>query len=591
MSRTKAPPDLLGTTRRDFLTTTGSALAAVSAVGGSLAATAVNAKAPRTRTPPNAPKAPFDSIRDYIAALEAHGLLLRIPRIDQDEYQTTALMFRAVDKFGVFNAPAMLFENVKQDGVWMQGPVLANHEGHWDTDAIVWGLEPVPGDGFATYRLAKKHMYELLDANGGSYPLIPPVEVSREQAPCKEVVLSGDEIDLLKFPFLKTNPADAGRYINTGSVFTWDPQMGNNFGTYRCQITGPRKLSVNSEKGHVGYKTWMAARERGEKVSKVSIVLGQDPIVWLLSGAPVARRGEEPVDELAMAGGMRGKALQVVKSDTNDHRVPAHAEMVIEGEIPLQEPLVAEGPFGEMFGYLGPQKEAVFTMNVTRVTHRRNPWFLNSYTGMHRGFITAPIEAQYDRMLRKMIPNLVEFHYPQDIMGVAFLSIDKTAPGQGLEAGRKIAGRIPICKVIVVVDKELNILDRTQMLFAMGSRWQPYPAAEIIKDARGIITDPSAPVPQHTSKIVIDATKQWPEEGGPKVYPERNRVLLEKGAPDAFREVDELFGGLLNGWRRGERCRVGVSGFHSAPVKPPKPPTRHPPQCVITTLPGWASNQ
>jgi len=161
---------------------------------------------------------------------------------------------------------------------------------------------------------------------------------------------------------------------------------------------------------------------------------------------------------------------------------------------------------------------------------------------MHRGYITSPIEALYDRLLAKMVPNLVEFHYPQNMMGVAFASIDKTAPGQGLEAGRKIAGRIPIVKVMVVVDKEMNVLDPVEMWFTIGSRWQPYPASEIIKEARGIITDPSAPEPWKSSNIVIDATKQWPEEGGPEVYPERNRVLLEQGAPDAIAEADAQFG-------------------------------------------------
>ena len=550
MSRNNATTDPQNTSRRDFLATTGAGLAAWSA----LAAGCREGTVPPTGTVPpggTVPTAPFDSIRDYVAALEAHGLLLRIPRIDQDQYHTTALMFRAIDKFGTFEAPAMLFENVKIDGEWMAGPVLANHQGHWSTDCIVWGLEPVPGDGFATYRRAKAHLAEMLLANGGrSYPLIPPVEIERDQSPCKEVVLTGDEIDLYRFPFLKTNPADAGRYINTGSVFTSDPELGDNFGTYRCQISGPRTLRINSEKNHVGYKTWMAARERGEQVARVSIVVGQDPVVWVLSGAPIARRREEPVDELAMAGGMRGKAVEVVKSETNDLLVPAHAEMIVEGEVPVQEPLVKEGPFGEMFGYLGPQKEAVFSMNVTKVTHRRQPWILNSYTGMHRGYVTAPMETLYDHLLRDMVPNLVEFHYPQDMMGVAFLSIDKTAPGQGLEAGRKIAGRIPICKVIVVVDKDMNVLDRTQMLFAMGSRWQPYPAAEILQDAPGITTDPSATDPRRTSKIIVDATMQWPEEGGPDPYPKRNRELLERGAPNAFVQVDEQFGELLGGWRR-----------------------------------------
>ena len=534
--------------RRDFLTTTGAGLAALSALAAGCGESAPVATTAPAAGRGSAPKAPFDSLRDYVAALEAHGLLLRIPRIDQDNYETTALLFRATDRYGMFGAPALLFENIKIDGEWMEGPILANHQGHWNADCILAGLDPVPDDSFATYRKAKAHWTSLLDSNGGSYPLIPPVEIPRDQAPCKEIVLTGDEIDLLKFPFIKTNPADAGRYLNTGSVFTTDAKLGDNYGTYRCEITGPRKVSINSEKNHVGYKTWMAARERGEKIAKVSIVVGQDPIVWLLSGAPIARRREEKVDELAMAGGLRGKALEVVKSETNDMLIPAHVEMVVEGEVPLQDPLVTEGPFGEMFGYLGPQKEAVFTMNVTKVTHRKKPWILNSYTGMHRGYITSPVEALYDQLLRGMVPNLVEFHYPQNMMGVAFVSIDKTAPGQGLEAGRKIATRIPIVKVMVIVDKEMNVLDPVEMWFTIGSRWQPYPASEIIEEVRGIITDPSAPKAWKSSNIIIDATRQWPEEGGPTIYPERNRVLLEVGAPNAIADVDAQFGEMLKAW-------------------------------------------
>lgn len=553
MSRqSKEQQGLQDNSRRDFMAAAGSSLAALSAlaVGRASASQAMTGSATVAAAGTgDVPRAPFDSVRDYMAALEAHGLVLRIPRIDQDRYQTTALLFRAIDKHGMFGAPAMIFEEVKIDGKWMKGPVFANPQGHWNADCIVFGLDPVPGDRFATYRRAKAHLGKMLDDNGGSYPLIAPVEIEREKAPCKEIVLTGDELDLRKFPFLKTNPADAGRYLNTGSVFTSDDRLGNNFGTYRCEIAGPRKLKVNSEKNHVGYKTWMAARERGEKIAKVSICVGQDPIVWLLSGAPVARRREEPVDELAMAGGMRGKALEVVKSDTNDMLIPAHCEMVVEGEVPLQDPLVEEGPFGEMFGYLGQKKEAVFTMNVTKVTHRKNPWILNSYTGMHRGYVTSAVEALYDRLLARMVPNIVEFHYPQNMMGVSFLSIDKTGPGQGLEAGRAVANRIPICKVVVVVDKDMNVLDPVEMLFTIGSRWQPYPASEIIKEARGIITDPSAPDMWKTSKIVIDATMQLPEEGGPKVYPGRNRALLEQGAPEAIPGVDAEFGDLLAGWK------------------------------------------
>ena len=203
-----------------------------------------------------------------------------------------------------------------------------------------------------------------------------------------------------------------------------------------------------------------------------------------------------------------------MKSETNDLLVPAHAEMIIEGEVPLQEKGMPEGPFGEMFGYMGPAKEDNFFLNVTAVTHRRDPWIMNAFTGMQRGMVTSPQDALYDNFLRRAVPGLIEIYQPQDLMGVAILSIDKKAPGEGLKAGRVVAERNPIAKVVIVVDKDIDVMDRTQVLFAVGSRWQPSPAAEIIKDLTGIITDPSQPVQGRTSKIVIDATIQLPEEGG-----------------------------------------------------------------------------
>jgi 4-hydroxy-3-polyprenylbenzoate decarboxylase len=543
------------TSRRNFIAGTG--LAAVSAPFYARSAASSGAdhgacvdESERARRIAAAPKAPFDSIRDYMAALDAYGLLLRIPEIDQDEYQMTALMFRATDEYGFFESPAFIYDKVKIDGEWINGPVIGNFQGHVNTDCIAFGLEPDPNDIKVSYRRAKAHMNKLLDAtDDGRWPQIAPVELARAAAPCKEITVTGDDIDLNKFAFVKTNPADAGRYVNTGSVFTSDPELGNNFGTYRCEITGPRTLRINSEKNHAGYKMLMAARERGEKVGHVSIAVGQDPIIWLLSGAPLARqRGDGAVDELAIAGGMRGKALEVVRSDTNEMLVPAHAEMIIEGEVPLDEPLQTEGPFGEMFGYLGPQKQAVFWMNVTRITHRRDPWLMNSFTGMQRGYTTSTVEVLYERIMRRSVPNLIDFHYPQDMMGVSFVSINKTAPGQGLEVGRTVATRVGICKVVVVVDADMDVLDRTQMLFTMGSRWQPDPATEIISEGRGNITDPSSIVQGETSKIVIDATMQWPEEGGPENYAKRNRVLLEELAPDALAQVNASFGEALKNW-------------------------------------------
>lgn len=535
---TRSPRDT-SLSRRDLFAA-GAGLAAIAQAKQTAAA----ASAPRSSGPP------FDTLRDYFAALEDHGLVLRIPRVDQDAYEATGLFFRATDKFGMYAAPAMIFDEVKIDGAWVKGPVVANHQGHWITDAIIWGLPVIAGDHFATYRGALDHMTAMLGQNRGAYPAIEPREIDPGQALCKEVVLTGDAIDVTAFPFLKTNPADGGRYVNSGSVFMDDPELGPNFGTYRCQIRGPRLLGLNPEPGQTGHRMLIAARERGEDYAPVSIVLGQDPVVWMISGTRVAPRWTgKPVDELAIAGGMRGQALDVVKSHTNDLIIPAHAEMVIEGRVPLRGQMEPEGPFGEMFGYLGRAKEENFVLEITAITHRRDPWIMNAFTGMQRGMVTAPMDALYSASLKRSIPNFVDYHGAQDTMGVVTVSIDKKAAGEGLAAGRAIAQRNPIAKVVIVVDKDINVLDRTNVMMAVGSRWQPHPATEVIEEATGLFTDPSQVVTGRTSKIVIDATMQLPEEGGQEEFPKLNRTLLVEGAPGVFDRVDAKFTDLLAGWK------------------------------------------
>jgi 4-hydroxy-3-polyprenylbenzoate decarboxylase len=489
------------------------------------------------------PSWPYDSLRDSLAAMEARGLVMRFDRVDQDAYEATALMYKAIDVFGAYEAPVLVFENIKVNGEWLEGPVIANNQGHWDIEALVFGLEPVPHDGKATYRKAMAHLEGILEKGRGSWPLIPPVEVDPKDAPCKAVVLTGDDVDLTRYPFFQSNPADGGRYVNTGSVFTVDKELGKNFGTYRCQIKGPQILGVNPEPGNTAYKHFVAMRERGEKVAKIAIALGQDPITWTVSGSIVAPKRGQRVDELALAGGLRGKPLEVVRSEINpDILVPAHCEMIIEGEVPLDEPMLPEGPFGEMYGYMGLRKEENFWMRVTTITQRRKPWFLNSFTGATRGFVTAPLEAGAVMRLRQRVPNLVALHSPVEAVGWTILSIDKNKAGQGLEIGNMIAQFVGIAKVVVVVDKDIDVLDRVAVAHAISSRWQPYPAANIIEEVRGMPLDPSSPNRPMTSKIVIDATQQWPEEGGPEFYPRLNRTLLEEGAPGIFDSINKKYG-------------------------------------------------
>jgi 4-hydroxy-3-polyprenylbenzoate decarboxylase len=167
--------------RRNFLAATGIAttgLAALGTAGCTSAAPLVGASDARKLA--NAPTAPFDSLRDWTAALDANGLLLRFDRVDQDAYEIPALFFKATDQYTMYGAPCMLFEEVKINGEWVKGPVIVNHQGHWNTDAIAFGLEVKPNDHYGNYRRARGYLQDMLSKNGGAFPEIPPIAVSAD---------------------------------------------------------------------------------------------------------------------------------------------------------------------------------------------------------------------------------------------------------------------------------------------------------------------------------------------------------------------------------------------------------------------------
>lgn len=531
--------------RRD-LVTTGLAAGLAAAVPATTAA--APDRAPNGRPPPSTAPGwdygPFDSLRDYVAELDRRGLVLRIPRMDQDAYEITALMYRLIDRFGLAATPALVVGRVKIDGRWVDGPLLVNQYGHVHAEAVALGTEPVPGDPSASYRATMRRAERFL--RDGTFPTLAPRVLAREAAPCKEVVLTGEAIDVTRFAFIRSNPADSARYVNTGSVFTWDPELGRNFGTYRCEIKGPAKLGVNPEPGQSGWRMLMKMKERGDRAARISIALGQDPVTWILS---TSKLGMGSPDELDLVGGIRGRPLDVVKSETNDILVPAHAEMVIEGVIPLDQPMLPEGPFGEMRGYMGRRKEENFWMDVTCITHRRQPWVVNQFTGVNRGAPSATSHMAGLKGLQAAAPGVTMLHTPSEYPGFAFVSVKKTRAGQGLEVGRVAAERVMMAKVVVVVDDDVDALDADAMFHAMGAQWQPATAHAILTGLRGHQLDPSLANPPATSKIVVDATRQWPEEGGPRVYQARNRALLEELAPGAIARVDAQWDELVGDWR------------------------------------------
>ena len=169
--------------------------------------------------------------------------------------------------------------------------------------------------------------------------------------------------------------------------------------------------------------------------------------------------------------------------------------------------------------------------------------------GAGRGFATAPLEQLAMSAFKRFVPNVVQLHTPVEFTGFTFVSFKKQKPGEALEIGKRVADIVGIAKIVVMVDDDVDVLDRNAVFHAMASRWQPQPATIIVPEARGMPLDPSLTKSPMTSKAVIDATRQWPEEGGPREYQALNRTLLEQQAPASFENVNANWGRLVGKWR------------------------------------------
>ena len=481
---------------------------------------------------------PYDSLRDYMEAIETHGNVIRIEAIDQDAYELTGFMYKLIDKHGWLGAPSVIVESVKISGEWIQGPIVINQYGMAAHEAMAIGVpldDIEAGQHVQNYKKALKKMMDI-----GELSPIETKTIDQAAAPSKEVILKENEINILDFAFIQTNPGDNGRFINTGNLVTIDPETGRNVGTYRMQIKGPRKIGISPEKGQDGWKFLMNMKEKGEDVAQAAVVLGTDPIVFAMSSSKTARSGQ---DELEIAGGFKGKPVEVVKCENSDILVPANVEMIIEGEIPLND-LEKEGPFGEMYGYMGLPHEEQFYMNIKTITHRVNPMIVNQFTGVTRGYVTTPGEAASLRGFSKFMPELRGFHIPIDHVGFLFLSIEKTKPHQAIELAEKF-NFLPLGKIVIVVDEDVDIHNTKEVFQTVGARWQPYPGAKLIEDGPGFFLDPSAKTRGKSSRILIDATRQLPEENGPSPYPKLNKEHLVEHAPEIFALVEEKWGHLI----------------------------------------------
>ncbi|MGH7793375.1 MAG: UbiD family decarboxylase [Candidatus Binatia bacterium] len=327
---------------------------------------------------------------------------------------------------------------------------------------------------------------------------IPPKLVAK--APAKEVILTGEQIDLYKLPQILHHQEDAGPYITAAISFAKDP-IGEtwNCAYNRLMIKGRDTTSIHLTLAKHLWEFQRAAEAQG-KALPVAFAIGVHPAIALGCLAI----GSIDEDERAIMGGLLGEPLELLKCETSDLLVPAHAEMIIEGEI-LPHERTAEGPFGEFTGYsLGERQREV--LKVRAITHRRDAIFQDITVGHldHLMLSTTPIEANLYRAVRAMVPTVKAVRVPAPF--TCYASIEQRISGQAKNAILAVLGADLYMKRIVVVDHDVDVFNDRQVNWAIATRCQPDRDILIVSNTRGSDLDPSTKEDGNTAKWGVDAT-------------------------------------------------------------------------------------
>lgn len=491
---------------------------------------------------------PFMSMRSLIRSLEQTGSILNIDALNQDRYELTAFLHKLWREHGL-DGPAVRIRHLTQGGRTYDTPVITNLLGNYRHLALAFGAVVPPHQPLSRY-YAELYDCMLEGLSRAQDPgLRRKASMDRKAAPCKEVIAPGHHADLFRFPVIQHYPVDAGRYITTGMVILDDPELGRNVATCRIQVKGPRKANVYFNQGSHSMTLCKRARQRGIKTIPVAVAIGSDPVSWVFSGARLCPLG---VDELAATGAVMGRAFPVVACETSHLEVPAHAEIIIEGTIDLEH-LEPEGPFMEVFDRLGHSPaEGTHVIDVTAVTHRADPIYYATWMGFtpreSSVFAGMPFTVASHLATIRSNPNIVRIYRPAETKWhMAIISIDKKLPGDGQQAALSFLGQAgfgTMVKIVIVVDREVNPASWPEVLDALASHWQPVPGSVLLPLMKGWELDHTTRIHGMTSKIIIDATRQFPEEGGPLHSDQTGADVMREQAGEAVAFIEQHWADL-----------------------------------------------
>lgn len=445
---------------------------------------------------------PYDSFQHYLETLEKNGCVKWVEKEVDKDWEITSVARNYFRKTKESERCALGFRNVKGYDI----PVVLGAIG---ASRKVYGLAIETDPGFSSIK-------ETL--SGALANPVNPVVV--DSGPCKDVILTGDEVDLHRFPIPTWTPEkDPAPFLTAPCLFTRHAETGvGNIGTYRMEIKAKNETGVlwdlPSQHGAVHYASW----EKQNQPMPMAVVIGADPTIIMSSVSKVPLG----VDEICIAGGLRGKPVEVVKCETCDIYVPATAEIVLEGVV-LPGESVVEGPFGEYTGYMGgPYMMPKFYVKC--ITHRKKPVYHALFSQM------PPSESSLMRQLPEeanvyqhlsgylKIPGIKDVHLPEagGSYSICWISMKTAFPGHVQQVMSAAWTHHPtFAKWIVVTDEDVDIRDPFIREWILAFRVEPEKDITFLPNTAPILLDPSSDPPEvplwdrRSSKVLIDATQNW----------------------------------------------------------------------------------
>ena len=464
----------------------------------------------------------FDTLQDFVRALGRAGQLKRIGHPVSPNLEMTEIADRVVKAGG----PALLFERP----VGHATPVLMNAFGSMRRMAMALGVENVEEIAARIEGLLSMQPPGSLLEKARALPklmsLAAAVPKRVRSGICQQVV-DDDKPTVQSLPILTCWPEDAGPYITFGMVFTQDPETHKrNVGVYRLQVFDGQTLGAHWQIHKVAprhHRDWEAKKRR----MPVAIVIGADPAMMYAATAPLP----EDMDEVVFAGFLRGSPVELVNCRSINLEVPAGAEIVLEGYVEHAERRM-EGPFGDHTGFYSlPAEYPVF--HLTCVTHRRHPVYAATVVGrppMEDYFLGKATERIFLPFIRLQLPEIADIAMPPEgvFHNLAVVSIRKRYPGHAQKVMHALwgMGQMMFTKVMIVVEDDVNVQDMSEVLFVLGNHVDPERDVTIVRGPVDSLNH-AAPMQDYGSKMGIDATRKWKEEGFQREWPRPIRMSRE----------------------------------------------------------------